>query len=78
MLLLLLSRSSHVRLCATPYTACKRHINNQPTKYNSIKRREILYKCPSREPSVSGNFCGRIKGVKYHFALQGPVLTVAS
>ena len=26
---------------------------------------------PSREPSVSGNFCGRIKGVKYRFALQG-------
>ena len=25
---------------------------------------------PSREPSVSGNFCGRIKGVKYRFALQ--------
>ena len=24
---------------------------------------------PSREPSVSGNFCGRIKGVKYRFAL---------
>ena len=26
---------------------------------------------PSREPSVSGNFCRRIKGVKYRFALQG-------
>ena len=26
---------------------------------------------PSREPSVSGNFCGRIKGVKYRVALQG-------
>ena len=26
---------------------------------------------PSREPSVSGNFCGRIKGVTYRFALQG-------
>ena len=26
---------------------------------------------PSREPSVSGNFCGRIKGVKYRFTLQG-------
>ena len=26
---------------------------------------------PSREPSVSGNFYGRIKGVKYRFALQG-------
>ena len=26
---------------------------------------------PSREPSVSANFCGRIKGVKYRFALQG-------
>ena len=26
---------------------------------------------PSREPSMSGNFCGRIKGVKYRFALQG-------
>ena len=26
---------------------------------------------PSREPSVSRNFCGRIKGVKYHVALQG-------
>ena len=25
---------------------------------------------PSREPSVSGNFCGRIKGVKYRFALK--------
>ena len=25
---------------------------------------------PSREPSVSGNFCGRIKGVKYRFALN--------
>ena len=25
---------------------------------------------PSREPSVSGNFCGRIKGVNYHFALK--------
>ena len=25
----------------------------------------------SREPSVSGNFCGRIKGVKYRVALQG-------
>ena len=25
---------------------------------------------PSREPSVSGNFCGRIKGVSYHFALK--------
>ena len=26
---------------------------------------------PSREPSMSGNCCGRIKGVKYRFALQG-------
>ena len=26
---------------------------------------------PSREPSVSGNICGRINGVKYRFALQG-------
>ena len=26
---------------------------------------------PLREPSVSGNFCGRIKGVKYRFTLQG-------
>ena len=26
---------------------------------------------PSREPSMSGNFCGRIKGVKYRVALQG-------
>ena len=25
---------------------------------------------PSREPSVSGNFCCRIKGVKYRFALK--------
>ena len=25
---------------------------------------------PSMEPSVSGNFCGRIKGVKYRFALK--------
>ena len=25
---------------------------------------------PSREPSVSGNFCGRIKGVKYRFTLK--------
>ena len=25
----------------------------------------------SREPSVSGNFCGRIKGVKYRVTLQG-------
>ena len=25
---------------------------------------------PSREPSVSGNFCGRIKGVKYRFAFK--------
>ena len=25
---------------------------------------------PSREPSVSANFCGRIKGVNYHFALK--------
>ena len=25
---------------------------------------------PSREPRVSGNFCGRIKGVKYRFALK--------
>ena len=25
---------------------------------------------PSREPSVSGNFCGRIKRVKYRFALK--------
>ena len=25
---------------------------------------------PSREPSVSGNFCGRIKGVNYRFALK--------
>ena len=25
---------------------------------------------PSREPSVSRNFCGRIKGVKYRFALK--------
>ena len=25
---------------------------------------------PSREPSVSVNFCGRIKGVNYHFALK--------
>ena len=25
---------------------------------------------PSREPSMSGNFCGRIKGVKYRFALK--------
>ena len=25
---------------------------------------------PSSEPSVSGNFCGRIKGVKYRFALK--------
>ena len=25
---------------------------------------------PSREPRVSGNFCGRVKGVKYRFALQ--------
>ena len=25
---------------------------------------------PSREHSVSGNFCGRIKGVKYRFALK--------
>ena len=25
---------------------------------------------PSREPSVSGNFCGRIKDVKYRFALK--------
>ena len=26
---------------------------------------------PSREPSVLGNFCGRIKGGKFHVALQG-------
>ena len=25
---------------------------------------------PSREPSVLGNFCGRISGVKYRFALK--------
>ena len=25
---------------------------------------------PSRDPSVSGNFCGPIKGVKYRFALK--------
>ena len=25
---------------------------------------------PSREPSVSANFCGRIKGVNYRFALK--------
>ena len=25
---------------------------------------------PSREPRVSGNICGRIKGVKYRFALK--------
>ena len=25
---------------------------------------------PSREPSVSGNFCCRIKGIKYRFALK--------
>ena len=25
---------------------------------------------PSREPSVSGNFCGHIKGVKYRFTLK--------
>ena len=25
---------------------------------------------PSREPSVSGKLCGRIKGVKYRFALK--------
>ena len=25
---------------------------------------------PSREPSVSGNFCGRIKCVKYRFTLK--------
>ena len=25
---------------------------------------------PSREPRVSRNFCGRIKGVKYRFALK--------
>ena len=32
---------------------------------------------PSREPSVSGNFCGRIKGVKYHFALKDGIWDIS-
>ena len=35
--------------------------------HSSLKAESV----PSREPSVSGNFCSRIKGVKYRVALQG-------